>query len=62
MNLYAVWCTEYPDEGSILFEAWSEKGAKRRYRRVTIGRGIPDATDLSACEMTDDMLAVRANS
>lgn len=62
MNLYAVWCTEYPDDGSVLVEAWSAKGAKRRYRRATMGRGVADATYLSACEMTEDMLAEMARN
>jgi hypothetical protein len=59
MTTYAVWCTEYPDDGSTLIEAWTAKGAVRQYRRRTIGRGRADATLLSACEMTPEMLAIR---
>ena len=59
MTTFAVWCAEYPEEGSELVEAWSRKGAARRYRRATIGRGRPDATPLGVCEMTPDMLAER---
>lgn len=59
MTTFAVWCTEYPEDGSVLVDAWSDKGAVRRYRRATIGRGRQDETPLSVCEMTPDLLAKR---
>jgi hypothetical protein len=32
---YAVWESEYPEEGSCLVFAVTAKGARRRYRRMT---------------------------
>jgi hypothetical protein len=59
MRLFAVWCLEYPEDGSVLVDAWTEKGAVRRFRRMTIGRGRPDDTYLGVAEMTPELLALR---
>jgi hypothetical protein len=47
---FAVSETEYPDEGCALVVAFSEKGAKRRYRRWTgeRARGVGELTPLTA--------------
>lgn len=51
---FAVWESEYPDEGSNLVFAASEKGARRRYRRMTREKApsVPDLTPLSVSELT----------
>jgi hypothetical protein len=47
---FAVFETEYPEEGCTLIIAFSEKGAKRRYRRWTGERapGVVELTPITA--------------
>jgi hypothetical protein len=61
MKTFAVWCTEYEDEGSDLFTRYTDKGAMRAYRKAT-GEvcSRDDLTPLSVAEMTPEMLAQRA--
>jgi hypothetical protein len=60
MKTFAVWETEYPDEGSTLFKAYSESGARRKWRKATRTTGpLWDQPALSAQEMTPWMLAER---
>jgi hypothetical protein len=48
MNRWIVWESEYPDDGSTEVEAWTEKGARRKYRRMTGERNhLTDLTPLS---------------
>lgn len=51
---FAVYEAEYPDEGSNLVVAWSEKGARRKYRRMTGERaaGVDALIPLEACPLT----------
>lgn len=62
MKAWLVWCAEYPDEGSVELDAWTEKGARRKYRRATGERfhGAEEQTDLGVCEATPEILAMRA--
>lgn len=64
MKTFAVWETEYPEEGSEVFDAYTEKGAERAYRKATGERRSRDElTQLSTAEMTPELLAEReANS
>lgn len=60
MKTFAVWETEYPDEGSEVFDTYTEKGAMRAYRKATGERcSRDDLTPLSTQEMTPEMLAAR---
>ena len=60
MKTFAVWETEYPEEGSMLFEAHTEEGAMRAYRKTTGEQcSGDDLTPLSTAEMTPEMLAER---
>lgn len=60
MKMWAVWESEYPEGGSSLYEAWTAKGAKRRYRKDTDER-VPrgELTPLDAFAMTSAMLEQR---
>jgi hypothetical protein len=60
MKTFAVWETEYSDEGSVLKTAYTEKGAMRAYRKET-GECVSrdDLTPLSTAEMTPEMLEER---
>lgn len=50
---YAVWETEYPDEGSVLVVRHSAKGALRWYRKATgERRSRDDLTPLSVCPLS----------
>ena len=51
---FAVWESEYPDEGSNLIFAASESGARGRYRRMTRERaaGVVDLVPLSVAALT----------
>jgi hypothetical protein len=62
MTTFAVWETEYEDEGSLLFTAYTEKGARRAYRKTCDERksSVDDLTSLSTSEMTAEMLECRA--
>jgi hypothetical protein len=60
MNTYAVWEAEYPEEGSTLFDALTEKGAMRRYRKATREKAPRhDLVPLNASLMTPTLLAKR---
>ena len=61
MTTFAVWETEYSDEGSLLFTAYTEKGACRAYRKTCAERrsSVDDLTPLSTAEMTEEMLKRR---
>lgn len=53
---FAVWETEYPEDGCNLVIAASEKGAQRRYRRMTRERAVGPAnlTPLSMSVLTTE--------
>lgn len=53
---FAVWESEYQDEGSALIFASTEKGARRRYRRMTRERaaGVNELTPLSIEALTTE--------
>lgn len=60
MKTFAVWETEYPEEGSTLIEAMTAKGAMRRYRKITGERVAGyDLTPLEASPMSAEMLDQR---
>lgn len=61
MRTWLVWESEYPDEGSAEFDAYTAKGACRAYRRRTKERGGPcGMTPLSVAVATPEILAMRA--
>jgi hypothetical protein len=63
MKKFAVWETEYQDEGSTLHEAHTDKGAMRAYRKETGERcSRDDLTPLSTSEMTPELLAARMDN
>lgn len=60
MKPFAVWESEYPNEGSILFFAFSASGARRKWRRATRTVGpVSNQPLLSVEEMSPEMLAER---
>jgi len=64
MKAFAVWETEYPEEGSNLVLAATEKGARRRYRRMTSERsaGVSELTPLSVATLTTTQALALARS
>ena len=61
MKAYAVWEAEYPDEGSNLYFAYSESGARRKWRKATRTKGpVSEQPPLSVHEMSADDLRKRA--
>lgn len=61
MTTWLVWEADYPDEGSTEVQAWTEKGACRKWRQMTRTRGATfDMPELGVCEATPAMLAARA--
>jgi hypothetical protein len=55
MRIYAVWESEYPDEGSTLIEAFSESGARRKWRLATRTNGpVSEQPDLTVTEITPE--------
>lgn len=58
MPQFLVWETEYPDEGSNLYDAADEGDAIRQYLAET-GTKPDDAPDLSTCVATPEILEVR---
>lgn len=60
MKTFAVWETEYPDEGSEVFTRYTWKGACRAYRKASGEKcSRDDLTPLSTALMTPEMLAQR---
>jgi hypothetical protein len=61
---FAVWESEYPDEGSNLLFATSERGASRKYRRMTRERaaGFAELVHLSASPFTTEQALALARS
>lgn len=51
---FAVWESEYPEEGGNLIFATSESGARRKYRRMTQERapGVCELVPLSVVSLT----------
>lgn len=61
MTNYAVWETEYPDEGSNIYTTWTAKGAARKWRKDTRTRGpVDDQPPLTVWAMTNEEMAKRA--
>lgn len=57
---WAVWEAEYPDEGSNLYYAVTEKGALRRWRRETRMRGpLSEHPPLEVAELTAAQVLAR---
>lgn len=50
---FAVWETEYPDDGSNLYIAYSASGARRKWRKETRTTGpVGEQPPLSVAELT----------
>jgi len=61
MKTWLVYETEYPEDGSTAIDAWSAKGACRKYRRMTGERRRSDElTQLDALEGTPEVMTERA--
>lgn len=61
---WAVWESEYPDEGSNLVFAATEKGARRRYRRMAGERssGVTELIPLETAPLTTAQALALARS
>lgn len=60
---FAVWETEYPDEGSVLLFAYSESGARRKWRKATRTTGpVSEQPSLSTAELTTEQALAHARS
>lgn len=64
MAPYAVWETEYPEDGSNLVFAVTAKGARRRYRRMTLERTpcVADLVPLTVAALTTAQALALARS
>jgi hypothetical protein len=60
---FAVWETEYPDEGSSLYLAYSESGARRKWRKDTRTTGpVSEQPPLSVAELTTEQALAHVRS
>lgn len=52
---FAVWETEYSDEGCTLFFAYSDSGARRKWRKATRTKGpVSEQPTLSVESLTTE--------
>lgn len=60
MKVFAVWESEYPEDGSVLVAAFSAAGARRRHRHRMSWRGpICAQPPLTVVEMTPALMEQR---
>lgn len=60
---FSVWETEYPDEGSVLLFAYSESGARRKWRKSTRTKGpVSEQPPLSVEALTAGQALALARS